>query len=63
MEIDHDATIARLLIAKPNATLTDIRRLVPTVAAMNDRDLNQKVEFLRRSKMRAIKPKTGGFKQ
>lgn len=52
MTIDHDAAIARILIAKPQASLADIRRLVPQIAGLNDADLEQKLNYLRRHRGR-----------
>ncbi|ESR25431.1 hypothetical protein [Lutibaculum baratangense] len=43
-----DVLISRILIGKPDATVDDIRRLVPQAAGLDDKALRQKIEYLRK---------------
>ncbi|MFN3636722.1 MAG: hypothetical protein ACK4UZ_13445 [Rhizobium rhizophilum] len=46
--MDENRLIARLLIGKPEITLTEIRHLVPGTRMLNDHALSQKVDHMRR---------------
>lgn len=46
--------LARLLIAKPHITLTEIRQLVPGTSGLDDHRLSQKIEYARRKRSKIL---------